>query len=391
MTRPQEDSFLSQVGPLLFLVGIFSINFLSRIILSPLMPTVVGDLKIGHDEAGGLFFLISLGYCAGLFGSGFVSSRFNHRRTIILSAFAVGGALLFVSAARHLWGIRFGLFIMGLAAGFYLPSGISTLTNLVSQRHWGKAIAIHELAPNLGFVAAPFLAETLLRWFSWRGILLITGMASLAAGVIFLLRGRGGDFPGEAPNLRTLKSLLKEPSLLIMMIFFSLGVGSSFGVYSMVPLYLVSEKGMDRTWANTVLALSRILPLATSFLAGWMTDRLGVKQTLKAVFWTAGLATAGMGIAPVSWIVPVIFLQPVLATAFFPAGFAALTRIGSPQMKNVAVSLTVPMGFFLGGGAATIGLGLAGEAKLFYLGFILLGGLVCGGAALVRYLKLTGD
>jgi NNP family nitrate/nitrite transporter-like MFS transporter len=386
-----SHSFLPYVGPLLFLVGIFFINFLARIILSPLMPTVVGDLKIGHDEAGSLFFLISLGYCMGLFGSGFVSSRLKHRRTIILSAFAVGGALLLVSAARHLWGIRFGLFVMGLAAGFYLPSGISTLTSLVNQRHWGKAIAIHELAPNLGFVAAPFLAETLLRWCSWRSILMIIGIASLVAGWVFVLRGKGGDFSGEAPNFRTLKNILKEPSFLMMMIFFSLGVGSSFGVYSMVPLYLVSEKGMDRTWANTLLALSRISPLATSFLAGWMTDRLGVKQTLKIVFLTAGLATAVFGIAPLSWIVPVIFLQPILATAFFPAGFAALTRIGSPHIKNVAVSLTVPMGFLLGGGAVTIGLGLAGEAKLFYLGFVLLGGLISAGAALVRYLKLTGD
>jgi NNP family nitrate/nitrite transporter-like MFS transporter len=219
--------------------------------------------------------------------------------------------------------------------------------------------------------------------------LIVIGVASLMAGAVFALWGKGGNFSGEAPNLRTLKSLLKEPSLLLMIAFFSLGVGASFGVYSMLPLYLVSEKGMDRTWANTLLALSRISPLATSFLAGWMTDRLGVKQTLKIVFLTAGLATAMIGIAPVSWILPVIFLQPILATAFFPAGFAALARIASPHIKYVAISLTVPLGFLIGGGAGTAGLGLAGEAKLFFLGFICFGGLISGGAALVRYLKLV--
>ncbi|MBM4308976.1 MAG: MFS transporter, partial [Deltaproteobacteria bacterium] len=88
-----SQSFLPYVGPLLFLVGIFFINFLSRVILSPLMPTVEGDLKIGHDEAGSFFFLITLGYCVGLFFSGFVSSRLEHRRAIIFSSFAVGGAL----------------------------------------------------------------------------------------------------------------------------------------------------------------------------------------------------------------------------------------------------------------------------------------------------------
>jgi len=389
LERNPSHSFLPYVGPLLFLVGIFFVNFLSRIILSPLMPTVEGDLKIGHDEAGSFFFLITLGYCVGLFFSGFVSSRLEHRRAIILSSFALGGALFLVSATRNLWGIRSGLFVLGLAAGFYLPSGISTLTSLVSQRHWGKAIAIHELAPNLGFIVAPLLTEILLGWCSWQGILIVIGVASLMAGAVFALWGKGGNFSGEAPNLRTLKSILKEPSLLLMMAFFSLGVGASFGVYSMLPLYLVSEKGMDRTWANTLLALSRISPLATSFLAGWMTDRLGVKQTLKIVFLTSGLATAMIGIVPVSWILPIIFLQPILATAFFPAGFAALTRIGSPHIKNVAISLTVPLGFLIGGGAGTAGLGLAGEEKLFFLGFIVFGGLISGGAALVRYLKLA--
>ena len=117
MSDAKNSSFLSQMGPLLFLVGIFFLNFLSRIILSPLMPTVEEDLKIGHDEAGVLFLLISLGYCLGLLASGFVSSRFQHRRTILLSSIAVGGALMVVSISHNLWGIRFGLILLGMAAG----------------------------------------------------------------------------------------------------------------------------------------------------------------------------------------------------------------------------------------------------------------------------------
>ncbi|MDI7259518.1 MAG: MFS transporter [Thermodesulfobacteriota bacterium] len=383
-----SHSFLRYAGPLFFLVGIFFINFLSRIILSPLMPTVEKDLKIGHDEAGSLFFLISLGYCLGMLTSGFISSRFKHRRTIIFSSFAAGGALLWVSFSSNLWGIRLGLLIMGIAAGFYLPSGIATLTELVPPRHLGKAFAIHELAPNLGFILAPILTEFLLEWCLWQSVLTIIGMASLSVGLIFVLRGKGGNFPGEAPNLGILKNILKEPSLWVMMVFFSLGVGSTVGVYLIIPLYLVAEKGMDQTWANTLLALSRISILATVFLAGWVIDRLGVKKALKAVFLTTGLVTAMLGIVSGSWIVLVIFLQPILAASFFPAGFIALTKIRSPQIKNVAVSLTVPLGFFIGGGAITAGLGLLGEAGLFFLGFILFGGLLFAGAALTRYLDL---
>ena len=55
-------SFHSNIPALLFMAGIFFINFLSRIILAPLLPAIETDLHIGHGEAGAFFLLISLGY-----------------------------------------------------------------------------------------------------------------------------------------------------------------------------------------------------------------------------------------------------------------------------------------------------------------------------------------
>jgi len=379
------------MGPLLFLVGIFFLNFLARIILSPLMPTVEKDLKIGHDEAGSLFFLISLGYCLGLLASGFVSSRLYHRKTIFLSSIAVGFGLMIVSISYNLWAIRSGLIFLGMAAGFYLPSGIATVTELVRPEHWGKALAIHELAPNLGFLIAPLLAEALLGLFSWRGVLSLIGIGSIIAGAVFIFWGKGGTFPGEAPDLKTLRSILGEPSFWILIVLFSLGIGASFGVYSMIPLYLVSEKGMERTWANTLLGLSRISTLVIVLLSGWVTDRLGARRTLKAVFLANGLTTMILGMVSGAWIVILLFIQPMIATCFFPAGFAALSRMGSPRIKNVAISFTASLGILLGGGAVPAGIGLIGELGSFSLGFILLGALLFAGVILVRFLKFANE
>jgi NNP family nitrate/nitrite transporter-like MFS transporter len=375
--------------PLLFLVGIFFLNFISRIVLSPLLPTVEEDLKIGHDEAGSLFFMISLGYCIGLLFSGFISSRLTHRKTILLSAIALGGALMMVSISHHLWMIHLGLIFLGIAAGFYLPSGIATVTELVRPEHWGKAIAIHELAPNLAFIVAPLLAEALLGVFSWRGVLMWSGAGSLVSGVIFIIFGKGGDFAGEAPNVSTLRIILKEPSFWFMMGLFSLGIGASFGVYTMLPLYLVAEKGMDRTWANTFVATSRIFTLGSSILVGWITDQVGPRKTLMGVFMATGIVTLLLGLVSGAWIILIVFLHSILATSFFPAGFAALSRIGSGRLKNVGVSLTVPVGFLLGGGVIAAGLGIMGEMGSFALGFILFGVVLLSGVLLARSLKIA--
>ncbi|WP_340147893.1 MFS transporter, partial [Desulfosarcina cetonica] len=90
--RSGAGSIPEHLGPILFLTSLFFINFLSRIILAPLLPTIEKDLSIGHGEAGSLFLLISVGYFISLIASGHVSARLLHRRTIVLSALSLGGA-----------------------------------------------------------------------------------------------------------------------------------------------------------------------------------------------------------------------------------------------------------------------------------------------------------
>jgi len=384
-------SFRAHMPFLLLLTAIFFLTFLGRVILAPLMPTIERELHIGHGQAGSFFLFVSLGYFAGLFGSGFVSSRLTHRWTIILSIVAAGGALFAVSLSHTLWWIRWVLILLGLSAGLYIPSGIAALTDMVDSRDWGKALAVHEIAPNLAFVAAPLLAEALMIWFSWRGVMALLGGAALFIAGAFACFGRGGASPGEAPSPETLRVLLTTPSFWIMMALFTLGIGASLGVYTMLPLYLVAERGMERGLANTLVALSRVAGLGVIFVAGWATDRLGPRQALVGVFLSTGMVTMLLGITHGMWLMSALFLQPVLTCCFFPAGFAALSKIGPPRFRNVAVSLTIAVAILLGGGAIPAGIGILGDEGLFSLGIMLVGGLLVVSIILVQRLKFREE
>ena len=384
-----SETFRSQLIPLFLIASIFLLNFTSRIVFAPLLPTIESNLGLSHGSAGSLFLFLSLGYFLSLLGSGHISSRISHKKTIAVSAIAVGTALSAVSFSKSLIAVRCCVFLLGISAGTYLPSGITTVTSLVNPKHWGKAVAIHELAPNLSFILTPLLVEILLRWLFWRHILLLIGLGSVIVGIVFARFGKGGDFLGETPNLSAIKTIIKTPNFWILIFLFSLAITSTLGIYNMLPLYLVAEHGVSQEWANTLVGISRISTLGMAFLAGLATDRLGPKTIMLCVFFVTGILTVLLGIVSTYWVIIVVFFQPVLAVCFYPAGFSALSSISTPENRNVAISLTIPIAFVLGGGAVPALIGIMADLGYFSWGISLSGILIMTGFFLSSFLHLN--
>jgi len=384
----KAPSFPAQFGPLFFLVAIFFLNFVARIILSPLLPTIEKELAISHSQSGLLFFLSSAGYLAGLLLSGVLASRATHRRMIVASSGGVGAALLVIALGSDLWTIRCGLFAVGFAAGLYMPSAIATITSLIDQRHWGKAIAVHELAPNLAFFASPFIAELFLSRSSWRAAMVAIGALSILASASFGRFGRGGAFRGESPMSSALGTLIRMPALWLMVVLFGLGVSSTVGVYAMLPLYLVTERGLESSWANTIVAFSRAHGPFLGLLGGWASDKLGAKRTIVISLGFTGAVTLMLGMVTERWLSLAVLFQPLLAVWFFPAAFAAMAAITPPHARNLAVALSVPFGFLIGGGAIPTFIGAMGDAGSFATGLAVTGALISAGALLALILRL---
>ena len=384
----ESKDLLTILQPVFFLVGIFLLNFSARIILSPLLPTIEEELAISHGQAGFFFFLISAGYLLGLLSSGFFASRVTHKRTIVVSSAGVGIALIAIALASALSTIRVGLVALGFAAGLYIPSAIAAITSVIRQEHWGKAIAVHELAPNLAFFASPFIAEVFLTWATWRVALGSLGAMSLIVSLTYHYYGRGGEFVGESPGSRAFGTLVRAPAFWLMLILFGLGVSSTIGVYAMLPLYLVNEQAMRPSWANTVVALSRMHGPVLGLLGGWVSDWLGPKRTMILSLIFTGIATLLLGMVSGWWTSAVVLLQPLVAVWFFPAAFAALALITGPNARNLAVAFTVPFGFLLGGGAIPTFIGMMGDAGLFAMGFVVAGSLITCGGILAMVLHL---
>ena len=387
MQKSGQKSIYRILTPILFLAGILFFTFLSRVVFSPLLVQIEEELHLSHAKSGSLFLLISIGFAPVMLGSGFVSQRITHRGTILLASVTCGLSVLIIAFSRSLIGIQTGMVLLGMGSGLYFPSAMATMTRLVDPEHWGKAISLHEAGPTMGYVLAPIVAELGLTFTSWRGVLIIVGVGGLMMAAIFALFGQGGRFAGEPPRLDNVGRIFYQPSFWVIAVLMSLACGASVGVYAILPVYLISEQGLDQGLVNTLVGLSRISGLVAVFLAGWLADRFGAKRVMGGVYTATAILTGLMGIGQKVVLVTVVFLQPAVVSAFFPVALLGLANVGPPKTRNVAVSLMIPFVYLFGGGVVPAGMGVVGEYYGFALGFLLMGGLLLISLCLLLFLQ----
>ncbi|MBW2139309.1 MAG: MFS transporter [Deltaproteobacteria bacterium] len=385
---PVPEPFKSVIGSIVFLTLLFFLTFIGRFIFAPLMPSIVKDLGITPSQAGSIFLIASVGVFIGSMVSGFISSRINHRGNLVVSMLAAVGALITCTLFPTLWVIRGSMLVLGIAAGLNLPSNVATITAMVSRQDWGKALAVQQTAPPMSLVVGPLLVVLLLEVSSWKGPLLCIAGAAIGVGFILLIFGKFGDFPGDPLKPSPVRAVLRLRSFWIMVILFALGMGGQVGVYAMLPLYMVTERGMNAETANTLIGVAQISALFMTFLAGWITDRIGEKKAIMMFLIASGLVNIMLGLSSGLRLKVMVFLQPALFVCFFPAAFSALSRIVQPTMRSIAAVMAPPTAFVLGGGLFPAALGYMGEAYSFGLGIALSGAVIVAGSVLALSLQL---
>ena len=385
---PTPVPFQESLRVTLFLAWLFLLTFVGRIVFAPLLPAIEHEFGLSHGQSASLFLMMSLGLFLAPVCSGFLASRINHRGALSVSALLVGLALVSVGFIHSFSALRLVVMIIGMAAGLHLPSAIATITGEVRRGDWGKALGLHQTAPPLAFVSAPLLVAAFINGLSWRTILVVIGVLTLISMAAYRGFGRGGKFPGKMPNFSIVKNIIVKSSFWVMVGLFAMAMGGTVGIYTMLPLFLVNERGMDLTWANTLLGLSQISGLFMVFVAGWVTDRIGQKTAMGVILLSGGILTILLGILRGGWLVADIFVQPAFLSSFFPGAFAALSRVTPPNMRSVVSAIGPPTAFLVGGGLIPVFVGYAGETFTFSLGLIVVGCFMLAGPVLAIFLKI---
>jgi NNP family nitrate/nitrite transporter-like MFS transporter len=366
--------------------SLWFLNFSSRTILSPLLPVIEDEFTISHALAGSLFFYLSLGYAITLLLSGPLSVRIGHKRTIGLGFGILATTLYSLRYASNYYSIATASFFIGLGCGLYLPSAIPMLTAFYRRRNWGKAIALHDTGASFSVLVIPLLTVLGLKFIQWKNLFVILCGACLTMIILYWLFIPNINHQNDG-KVRFL-SILGRRDFWIIAVLWVLASAANLGVYNVVPVFLVKERGIPMETANAIFGFSRVGGFIVAILAGMLADRYGAKKILYLAFVATGLSTMGMAMAtPFHFLVIMLVIQATVCTAFFPVGLVAISMLSSFSERSLFTGASIAIGIIGGLGLTPLILGAVADVWSFQVGIFSVGVLTTLSCFLFRGIK----
>jgi NNP family nitrate/nitrite transporter-like MFS transporter len=242
----------------------------------------------------------------------------------------------------------------------------------LSRANWGKAIVLHDAAAPVSILCIPLLVALSSPWVPWRDLFLILGSLFLVSMAAFGLLAPSP--PVQEEDRKIFSRVLGRKSFWIMAILWVFASATSLGLYNVIPLFLVKERGFTLAMANSMLGFTRIGSLVIAILAGFLADRYGGKRILLIAFLTTGLST--MALAVISFppiLAGLLFLQASFNTVFFPVGLMAISKMTAPSERSTFTGAAVAAGVIFGFGLTPPTLGAIADHWSFQIGIFGLG------------------
>jgi NNP family nitrate/nitrite transporter-like MFS transporter len=371
---------------LLIFWSLWFLNFSVRMALSPLLPIIEGELAITHALAGSLFSFMSVGSTISVFMSGWVSRRIGYKRSILFGFIALALVALCLKYAHTYYFFAGCAFLIGLTAGIYLPCVVPLITSIVSRVNWGKAIAFHDTAASFSFLAVPILVALTIRSYHWQSFYVMLSGACILIIILFSIFAP--DPRPQEEKKSSYSTVLRRPAFWVIAIIWIMAAMATAGIYTIIPLFLVTEKGMQVQAANTIFGISRIGGVFATMLIGFFLDRYSVKKILFTILFITGLSTVGMALAQVLWLlVGMLVIQATISMAFFPAAITAVSSITPPEERTTFIGVTLGISSLICFGVFPVGLGAIADKWSFQIGILAAGILITLSCALIRRLK----
>jgi MFS transporter, FSR family, fosmidomycin resistance protein len=315
---------------------------------------------------------------------GALTRRFSRR-----SLLGVGGVFLGAATAAQAATPGFASFAVvnvasKLGGAPQHPVGNALLTEQWPRRRWGTAISAHIAGGNVGTLVMGVIATLLVSRIGWRGAVVAVGVVASLTGLLILWLVREARSTAEAdaarPTVRdAYRRVLASRDLRWLFLSSVLGGGArGLGVLNVfVPLYLVKVVGVDDGTLGAMYAVLLAASVPGPLVAGWLSDRVGRKPLIVAVYLAGAVGLAWFVIAgsSIALLWTAIVVLSLFSFVESPQLQALLADISPAPVRDAAYSTYFALAFGVGSmwglvyGAV---IALAGESQGLGLVFVIM-------------------
>jgi DHA1 family multidrug resistance protein-like MFS transporter len=346
-------------------------------IISPVLPQYALSFSIPVALVGWAISAFALARVVMDIPAGFLADRFGRKRNMILGLIliilsAIGAGL----ADTYAW-LILARIVGGIGSALYMTAATTWVAQVSAGKSRGRYMALYTglvfagtaFGPTIGGYAAarfglnaPFFAYAVL------------GLAGLIATLP--LKETADSSQAERSKMRVkdiLSVLSNRPFMLVncavlALFFLRVGVRST-----LVPLYASLNLGLSVERIGLMLTVAAVATTASTFLSGWLSDRVGRKRPMMACLFLSGIAVLFIpsqgSLAGLMGIMAFYGLATGLqgSMAAWPADVAPKGRLGTSMGVYRVMG---DIGMVLGPITATYIAGYTGDLTVTFMPFL---------------------
>ncbi len=308
------------------------------------IPALVAAWHLSNADAGLIGGVTLITSAVGGWLGGALSDRIGRVRALQVTVLWFSIATFIAAFTQDFWQLLLTKGLQGFGFGAEWACGAVLMAEMIRPEHRGKALGAVQSGWAIGWGAAVLLytaAFSLLpQDMAWR---VMFGIGLLPALLILYIRRNMQEPPraalatGPRPSfLRTLFGVFAPETLRVTLIggLFGLGAhGGFYGLFTWLPTYLKTERGLSVMGTGAYLAVIIVAFGVGCIVAGQLLDRLGRRRSV-------ALFAVGCVAVTIAYL-----LLPIGGTAMlllgFPLGFFAA---GIPASMGALFNELYPAG-----------------------------------------------
>lgn len=279
--KPESRIYAMQLATIFlgFIIFGFSEN-----IKGPAIPRIQFDFMLNESQLGMLLSLNALGYLIACSFTAFLTRRWGIK-IVSIAAFGsmlISGILIYFSRSYPAFSASY--FLMYIGNGM-LEIALAILGARIFVKNTGTMMNLSHGFYGLSSTVAPLIATGLMSvsvfgyTLDWRGMYLVM----LALSIIPILFAWRSTFPSDNISHEdhvSLKTLMKDRALWLMVLILSFGVVSELAVGGWLVNFLEKAYSWDTTTASGMLSAFFFCFALARLLLGPLTDNIGFNLSL---------------------------------------------------------------------------------------------------------------